>query len=243
MNNQALVLGCGHSESLEHYNSNCLVVNDAGKLLIDCGHTIKHALHAQGLGIADLDAIFVTHVHGDHVFGLERVAYESLFQHGRKIELIFHASLYDELWHQTLKGSLGSHSEGSARLEDYFSVTLLHEPSFERFGNNFTLLPARHTPRKPAFALNINQKFFHSGDSLAIPEIVLAQQIEVGFHDVSLSEDSPVHATLASLLEHYPRPVRKKLYLTSFEDHWREHQAVVEEEFAGFCRQGMVVEF
>ena len=84
---ELLILGCGHSESLTLFNTNA-AVRDHGRLfLIDCGWTIKAALQAQGHGFADIDGIFITHVHGDHVFGLERIGYEARFKLGRRIPL------------------------------------------------------------------------------------------------------------------------------------------------------------
>lgn len=87
-NNKFTIIGCGHSESLLHHNNNALVSNSNGLLLIDCGHTAKHALHDLGLTIGDVDEIFITHVHGDHVFGLERFAYETRFKYQKKSNFI-----------------------------------------------------------------------------------------------------------------------------------------------------------
>ena len=75
------MLGVGHSESIRHWNTNAMVTAGRRRLLVDAGYTIKFALHDLGLTFADVHAIFLTHVHADHCFGLERMAYECRFQH------------------------------------------------------------------------------------------------------------------------------------------------------------------
>jgi phosphoribosyl 1,2-cyclic phosphodiesterase len=58
-----------------------LVHHDGGAILVDCGlspRTLTRALAARGLGIADLDAVLITHEHDDHVRGLA-----ALRGHGR----------------------------------------------------------------------------------------------------------------------------------------------------------------
>lgn len=238
---EILVLGTGHSESIRYFNNNAMVRTPTGNLLIDCGVTIKHALDAQGMSLADIDAIYITHVHGDHCFGLERVACESKFKYGKKVELIFHRDLYEELWEGTLKGSLGMNGDGDANIEHYFNVRILDESEFTWGGIDFRLVPAVHTPNKPVYGLLMNSRIYWSSDTTAIPDIVEKLGFEIGFHDVTLTDWNPVHATIGSLLEKYSRQVRERLFLMSYEDHFRDYQDMVEGDFAGFARQGMTV--
>lgn len=234
-----VVLGCGHSEAIDNYNNNGMIKTRKGNVLIDAGHTIKYALRDQGLSIRDIDAVFITHVHGDHVFGLERIAYETLFKYQHRVKLYLHESIYDELWHSTLKGSMGKHGDGEATLEDYFDVYPIVGNSLNILGHHLELFQNRHTPDKPSFGINIDDKVFFSGDTTAIPDIVTEMNYAVGFHDVTLSKFNPVHATLSSLIELYPAEIKKKLYLMSYEDHWPDFLDLVNQEFLGFARQGM----
>ena len=239
--NTIQILGTGHSESIDRNNSSFMIKNDNGNLLIDCGYTIKYALHAQNMNIQDIDGIFITHVHGDHVFGLERVAYESLFKYQKKIDLIFHEDIYEELWEQTLKGSLSKIGEGNAEFSDYFNLIILKKPSFELYGNRFQIFNVCHTPNKPAFGFNMNEKLFYSGDTTAIPLEVKRQKFDIGIHDVTLADTNPVHATLNSLIQSYPLDIRKKLLLTSYEDSFEKDRDIVESSFKGFATEGMTI--
>jgi hypothetical protein len=195
--------------------------------ILGCGHTIKHALHDQNMSFRDVDAVYISHVHGDHVFGLERLAYEALFKYKKRVKLFFHESLQQELWDQTLKGSLGRIGEGPACFDDFFDLHPLSSPEFSVLGNHYQLVPVKHTPGKPAFGLQINDDVFYSTDTIAIPDVIASLDFHTCFHDVTLSSKNPVHATLGSLIEQYPENTRKKMYLMSYEDHWREQESTV----------------
>lgn len=235
------ILGCGHSESLMHFNNNALVSSSQGKMLIDCGYTIKHALNAQNLNIGDIDAIYISHVHGDHVFGLERVAYETKFTFNKRVTLIFHEEILEELWEQTLKGSLGRHGDGVAQLEDYFDIQLISDNSFKCLGNNYTTIPVKHTPNKSTHGLMLNNKIFYSSDTTCIPDTISKLDFEIGFHDVTLTKENPVHAPLNEILSNYPKKIQKKLYLMSYQDTWRDYKEIVNVNFKGFASEGMKV--
>jgi ribonuclease BN (tRNA processing enzyme) len=51
----------------------CIHLSGAGQvLLVDCGATSLTALTAQGLDPNEVDAVAVTHLHGDHFGGRRR---------------------------------------------------------------------------------------------------------------------------------------------------------------------------
>ena len=237
------ILGCGHSESIMHFNNNALVRSSKGILLIDAGHTVKHALYAQNLTIGDIDEIYISHVHGDHVFGLERIAYESRYIYRKRIKLIFHELMLAELWDQSLKGSLNRTGEGQAELSDYFDVVLLNSNSFCSLGNYYDIFAVKHTPSKPTFGLCLHEQIFYSSDTLPIPDVISEIKFNVGFHDVTLTEKNPVHAPLMDLVHAYPIGLRKKLYLMSYQDNWNQFEDIVNTEFGGFAVQGMRVSY
>lgn len=237
--NELIALGCGSSDSLENYNANVLIANQNGTLLIDCGHTIKHALRDQNMEVDSIDAIFITHVHGDHVFGLERIAFETYYSSSKKISLYFHKNLYHQLWDETLKGSLGSNH---MLLEDYFDIHLIENNEFDLFGNHYQIFEVKHVPNVPAYGMNINEDVFYSGDTTQIVEIIKDINFNVGLHDFTF-HDSPLHVSLDSLLECYPLSIRKKLYLNAYPDGYEKYETLISENFKGLSKQGMHIEF
>ena len=232
------MLGVGHSEAMEHWNNNAMISVDNQRLLIDAGYTIKHALRQQGLTLENVDAIFITHVHADHCFGLERIGYECRFRYRRKPTLYLAPGIHKELWEETLKGVMGQVGEGTATLNDFFHIVELEGDAFEYRGVHLIYFQNRHTPGKPSYGLCINEKLLFSGDTRAIPDILCRFNPHTILHDCTLSNWNPVHASVTELLRAYPTTLRRRMYLMSYEDHWKQYQKQVETEFAGFARQG-----
>lgn len=233
-----IIIGCGHSESEEHFNNNALVSSPHGNLLIDCGYTIKQALKGINYSIADIDAIYISHVHGDHVFGLERFAYECRYKYKKRIKLYFHKSIYKELWDNTLSGSLGSNSEGPSTLDDYFEVCPLESLSFHALGVDYKLFPVEHTPNKPSFGLLINNSVVYTTDTLPILSTLKSLNFHTCFHDVSLTNSNPVHANIYDLIKLYPDELKKKIYLMSYQDNYGDFKSLINDNFLGFSYQG-----
>lgn len=64
-------LGCGSARPSLRHRPSSSVVNHRGNLfMIDCGEGAQLGFMKQGLSFSRLRHIFLTHLHGDHVFGL-----------------------------------------------------------------------------------------------------------------------------------------------------------------------------
>ena len=65
------LLGCGGNMPMPNRNLSSLFVSYKGKsILFDCGEGTQIAMRKYGTGFKDLDMILISHLHGDHVFGL-----------------------------------------------------------------------------------------------------------------------------------------------------------------------------
>jgi ribonuclease Z len=60
-------------------NQAILVETAAQRMLVDCGPTTTLSAKRLGVDLHDLDAIFITHQHGDHTFGLPQLLLEMQF--------------------------------------------------------------------------------------------------------------------------------------------------------------------
>jgi len=234
-------IGTGDSESLRFNNTNLLVNYWGKKLLVDCGWTAKPALHELGIGIPDIDAIFITHVHGDHVFGLERFGFESRYVHdGHRIRLYVPEAVLPVLWDECLKGAMGYSSDGKNELGDFFDVCVVTE-SFAWHGLHFEVFATPHTRGKPSFGLRLPHRFTFTSDTNVIRNFdALVEDDKYIFHDCYVAGDwHPAHATVQEMRNAYPESLLKRLSLIHYDDTVDSYAGRLE-GFAGPVKQGEI---
>lgn len=118
-------LGAGAHTTAGEFNSNMLIEENGKRLLIDCGFTCAAALGAIGLSHRDIDAVYISHLHFDHVAGLEWLGFYTRFDPGYlgKPTLYVPDTLTTALWENTLKGSMETvKGHPTLTLNDYFDV-------------------------------------------------------------------------------------------------------------------------
>lgn len=176
------VLGSGAAFS-RRYGTTCSVLTlpSGDCWLIDCGRQAPEQLAGAGLGWHRITGQLVTHVHGDHVYGLEEFAFvryytkgdglASVMKGGPRPRLIAHSAVLAELW-EVLGPSLRYRSADDGEpvmgvLEDYFEVlgpTRVEPPQraawnhAEAFGSADLHLIARetrHVHGKPSSSFEI----------------------------------------------------------------------------------------
>ncbi len=121
-------------------------------------------LHALGKTPDDIDALLVTHIHGDHIGGLEEIAFRMRFQYHRKPLLYVPEVLAAPLWENALKGGL--YQDELPGLEDYFEIRLMKEGNeYEPIpGLSVEIMQTPHIPNKDSFSLYMNRHLFYSAD-------------------------------------------------------------------------------
>lgn len=107
-------LGVGEAFDPEIGNSSYIVHSDT-KLLIDCGYAVPRSFFAKEYAPDFVDAIYLSHFHADHTFGLPVVLFR-LFEEGRKKPL-------------KIIGQMGT-SEKVRRLIEFAYPTLLEKINY-----------------------------------------------------------------------------------------------------------------
>ncbi|MDP4096872.1 MBL fold metallo-hydrolase [Paenibacillus sp. P96] len=216
------MLGTGSAFAKTHYNNNALLDSGEAKLFIDFGTTAPLALHHMGLPITDLDAIIITHIHADHVGGLEELGFRMSLIHGRKPVLYVAEALVEPLWEQTLKG--GMYQKGMIeRMGDIFEVRpLVPDQATDLVpGIRVELIPTKHIPGKDSYSLFINERLFYSADMTFNPELLTKLVQERGcraiLHEVQLLGEGAVHTTLDELLS-LPPELQQMIHLMHYGD-------------------------
>ena len=65
------ILGCGSAKPTTRHQPTSQILNVRGKFfMIDCGEGIQTQMQKMGLSMMNIGHIFISHNHGDHVFGL-----------------------------------------------------------------------------------------------------------------------------------------------------------------------------
>lgn len=65
------ILGCGSAKPTTRHQPTSQILNVRGKFfMIDCGEGVQTQMQKMGLSMMNIGHIFITHNHGDHVFGL-----------------------------------------------------------------------------------------------------------------------------------------------------------------------------
>lgn len=117
-------VGSGSAFNKEDGQSNALVIADSGKmLLIDCGCYCWKFMDDIGLGVNDVDGVYISHLHADHVGGIEELAFCTYFNSSApKPRLYGNFRLMHDLWEQSLRGGLESVQAKQMSLDEYFDV-------------------------------------------------------------------------------------------------------------------------
>jgi len=75
------------------------------------------------VGVADVDGVYVSHLHADHIGGLEEMAFCTYFNPAApKPKMYGNFRLMHDLWEQSLRGGLESIQAKQMDLDSYFDV-------------------------------------------------------------------------------------------------------------------------
>ena len=172
-------------------------------LTIDCGGEGLTAFQAR---YGDMPrAVFITHVHLDHVAGMERLFVASYFDPAWRgqVRLYVPAPLVP-LLHQRIASYPNVLAEGGANFWDAFQLVPVGE-AFWHDGQRLEVFPVRHHWPETAFGLRLRGSMVWTGDTRPIPEM-LARHADAGeliAHDCGL-HGNPSHSGIDDLEREYP---------------------------------------
>ena len=181
-------------------------------LAIDCGGEGLTAYLAH-YG-APPPAMFVTHVHLDHVAGFERLFVANYFDPARRGRMPLYVPVdVLPLLHRRVAAYPNVLAEGGANFWDAFRVVPV-EGAFWHDGLRLEVFESRHHWPRTAFGLRLRGSLAWTGDTRPIPE-ALAAYADAGeliAHDCGL-EGNPSHSGIDDLEREYPRELLSRCVL------------------------------
>ena len=245
-----LFLGSGSAFTVgsDNFQSNMLFRSESGKtFLVDCGTDIRFSLYAANLSYLDITDIYISHLHSDHVGGLEYIGFSTKFDpRCEKPTLYLSQDIAVELWHKSLAGGMEAIEGELATLDTFFKVHPLKPKGCFNWENiEFSLVKLNHVDTgfilMPAYGLFFkinNQKIFLTNDTkLCFEELKnYYEQADLIFHDCEISEfPTTVHAHYSELTN-LPLEMKNKIWLYGYQQ--GQLPNAKKDGFLGFVKQG-----
>lgn len=244
------VLGSGGMFTTKNFHSNFLFkMDDGNNLLVDCGSDIKWSLLEQGLTYKDVDAIYVSHLHGDHAGGLEYIGFLKYFDPTQiRPKLFISKLLLNDLW-SLLKPSMSSYQGKILSIDDYFDVRVVENNSNFIYGSvKFNIVQTFHIMDGfrivPSFGLTFgyssNSIFFTSDTQFNNMLLEFYKDKNLILQEVETTPyESGVHCHI-NKLKMLPKNIKSSMFLYHYGDNVLDQTYDMTDfnSFKGILRKG-----
>lgn len=232
------------------FQANMLIESENGqKLLLDCGFDAKHALYAQGYDYKDIDAVYISHLHSDHIGGLEWLGFCNYFKAQRRLPLYISSDQKNKLWQNALSAGMSTLENEKAELETFFDPQPLNNNEFTWNNYHFELVKTQHSLNNQHYMVSYGlfirtgkSTIFITTDTRYTPDTFknYFYEADIIFHDCEVGSSSGQHARYEALCLLDPE-IKKKTWLYGYLN--QTLPDAKKEGFKGFVTQGQFFEF
>lgn len=233
---QVLVVGVGDAFTARHHSTSLLLRAEGFTLGIDCPDRYREALDSAGAksGLGGLteavDHLLITHLHGDHVNGLEGFAFYKHFVEQKRLGLVISPEVRQVIWEERLKAPMGTLWDGQTfrhlGFDDYFQ---LHPLPFDQLTSvgPFRIRARRTIHHIPTSALLVQAQgrcFGFSADTAFDPGLIdFLSEADLILHETNHGPAHTPYERLAAL----PSELRQKMRLIHYADHFDVDASVI----------------
>ncbi|MBD8028110.1 ribonuclease Z [Ureibacillus sp. Re31] len=230
---EIIPLGVGGAFTTTNYHNNYIIHLNEKYLLIDAGSTLRFSLREAGYHYTDIDAVFISHLHFDHVGGLEEMIMQRFwqFKDGQhsplKTTIIVHEKLLTPLKRLLCHGLANQ----GRTVEDFCEFICLKEKEIYKIEDySFTIFDTSNTHAEGLLSFGFKLASLHANivftsDVKRLKEANILGHVDDNtvaiFQDVSFTFNG-VHATLEEVLDYYPNEYHSKLYAMHYNDNIEE---------------------
>lgn len=224
---EVLVLGVGDSFSEKHHSTALLLSYDGFHLAVDCPDMYRSVVRSaadrsgQRVCVEDIDHVLITHVHGDHMNGLEGFAFYKHFAEGKRVRLLTSPEVRAVIWDERLKAAMSSLWDGQQFRQMTFDSYFEHLPlswSSDTVVGPFRIRTRRTRHHVPTSALVVEaagRTLGYSSDTAFDPELIaFLEGADLIIHETNLG---PAH-TPCSALAALPAELRARMRLIHYPD-------------------------
>ena len=246
-------IGSGSAFTTNNYHSNILITSNNKNLLIDCGSDARLALKDLGYSHQDIESIYVSHLHADHIGGLEWMGLANRFasQKPKRPIIIAHKNILNDLWSNSLSGGMRTLEEEMATLDTFFQPKYLDYPGDFTWENiHFQLVKTLHVKSNhkvlDSYGLFLtfnNNKIFITTDTILLLEEFSPyyEKSDLIFHDCELLKyKSNVHTHYSDLTA-LPLSIKNKMWLYHYNT--EKLPDAQSDGFLGFVQKRQIFEF
>lgn len=244
MSDTILFLGSGDSFGSGGRFQTCILGDIAGvRFLLDCGASSLIAMRAREVDPNSIDAILLTHMHGDHCAGVPFLLVDAMLGAKRSRPLVVAGPPGTRARMQSLQEALFPGSHVMKPKFPYEYLEMPHGQASDVAGLKVTPYPARHTPETSPTILRVEaggRVVTYTGDTEWTDDLVAAAENA----DLLVAEcyyyEKPIkmHMNYATLKANLPRLGARNVILTHMSADMLRHAGEVPERCAS---DGLVV--
>ena len=240
-------IGTGNAFNFDRGNTSFTVSGDGKRvLLVDCGGTVPLRL-LQLDKLAPVTDVLITHLHADHVGGLESLIFFNFYALGRQFEnkLRIHVAteaFAHRLWEHTLKGGMQANVDNKQNpitcTLDYYCEVHVHS-EFQVDGlPKVRFFPTEHVANLENYGVLVGDSVRYSGDTIEPPTNLSSVAVHFQETEVRHPRVPGIHLTYEALCGAISDPAeRAKIFLVHTGGN-AEADIVEKDGFAGIVEPG-----